>query len=370
MFHLYITLAYIIPNIYLFFRIKDLFISRAYRRWYIFLYLLMAAIYPLSERLSHQEPNLPMQLLSTISGYILPFYLYLFLSVLLFDLLLLLNLLFRLVPSDTRKTFSFRFYTLSAMIILSIAVVVAGAINLNTIRVSEYRVEVPRRHSKTDHLRVAFVADIHIQQNTSLRYIEQLVRKINALQPDLMLYGGDMTEGDRENETTEAIESVLRNIHAKYGVFGVTGNHEFYGGKEQGGFFRKAGITLLCDTMMRINNSIYLAGRYDQHFGRRKTITGLLGTEPPDLPVILLDHRPIELKKTSLTAVDVQFSGHTHHGQMFPINLITQCVYELSWGYKKIRKTHFFVTSGLRLWGPPVKTAGKSEIMQVDICFK
>jgi predicted MPP superfamily phosphohydrolase len=309
------------------------------------------------------------QALSAISGYLLPFFLYLFLCVLLFDLFLLLNLFFGFMSSETRKRYSFRFYTLSAMIIIPVAVVIAGAINLNTIRVSKYVVEVPRRNSNIDHLRVAFVADLHLQQNIRLQFIEQFVRKINALQPDLMLYGGDMTEGDRENETSETIESALKKIQAKYGVYGVTGNHEFYGGQEQGSFFRKAGITLLCDTIVRIDDSFYLAGRYDQHFRRRKTVNEILGSDSLDLPVILMDHRPTELQEVSLTGTDVQFSGHTHNGQLFPINLITGSMYELSWGYKKIRNTHFFVTSGLRLWGPPVKTAGKSEIMLVDILF-
>ena len=95
-----------------------------------------------------------------------------------------------------------------------------------------------------------------------------------------------------------------------------------------------------------------------------------MGSASPDLPIILMDHRPTELQEVSHTAVDVQFSGHTHNGQLFPINLLTHSIYELSWGYKKIRNTHFFVTSGLRLWGPPVKTAGKSEIMLVEILFK
>jgi predicted MPP superfamily phosphohydrolase len=369
MFHLYITLAYIIPNIYVFFRIKDLFISKGYRLRYILVYLLIAAIYPLTVGTSHRDMNILMQVLSTVSSFVLPFYLYLFMCVLLFDLFLLFNLLVRIIPYKTRKSFSFRFYTLSAMIILSIAVVVAGVINLNTIRVSKYRVDIPRRNAKADHLRVAFVADFHIQQNTRTRFVEQFVRKVNALQPDLMLYGGDMVEGDRENETTETIESAMRNIHAKYGAFGVPGNHEFYGGQEQGSFFRKAGITLLCDTIVRIDNSFYLAGRYDQHFGQRKTVNEILGNDSPDLPIILMDHRPTELQEASRTTADIQFSGHTHNGQMFPINLITRGVYELSWGYKKIRNTHFFVTSGLRLWGPPVKTAGKSEIMLVDIHF-
>jgi predicted MPP superfamily phosphohydrolase len=311
-----------------------------------------------------------MQVLSTVSGYILPFFLYLFLTILLFDLFLLINLRVRIVPPEIRKSLSFRFYTLTAMIILSISVVIAGAINLNIIRVSKYSVEFPRRHARIDHLRVAFVADFHIQQNIRLHFVEQFVRKINALQPDIMLYGGDMMEGDSENETTEAIESVIKNINAKYGSFGVTGNHEFYGGQEQGSFFRKAGITLLGDTIVRIDSAFYLAGRYDQHFGKRKTLNEMLAGVSADLPIILIDHRPTELQEVSRTAVNMQFSGHTHNGQLFPINLITRNIYELSWGYKKIRNTHFFVTSGLRLWGPPVKTAGKSEIMLVEIHFE
>jgi predicted MPP superfamily phosphohydrolase len=311
-----------------------------------------------------------MQMLSTFAGYIVPFFLYLFLSVLLFDLFLLLNLLIRIISSEKRKSYPFRFYTLASMIILSILIVAAGVINLNTIRVSKYYIEVPRRKAMIDHLRVAFVADFHIQQNTRLRYVEQFVRKVNAIHPDLMLYGGDIIDVDRENGNIINIESVLKKIHAKYGAFGVTGNHEFYRGQEQGRFFRKAGIELLCDTMVTIGNSFYLAGRNDQHFRNRKNVNEIIGSSAHVLPVILMDHRPNELQEVSRTAVDVQFSGHTHNGQMFPINLITRSIYELSWGYKKIRNTHFFVTSGLRLWGPPVKTAGKSEIMLVDIYFK
>jgi len=87
------------------------------------------------------------------------------------------------------------------------------------------------------------------------------------------------------------------------------------------------------------------------------------------LPVILLDHRPTELIETSKTVTDVQLSGHTHDGQMFPINLITRKVYLLSKGYMKIANTHFFVTSGIRQWRFPVRTTGKSEIMVIDIKF-
>jgi len=370
MFHLYITSAYIIPNIYVFFRIKDLFISKGYRLMFALFYILTATIYPITQLFSQRETNKLLQVLADVSGYILPFFLYLFLFIILFDLLLLINLLFRIVPSETRKSLSFRLYALSSIILLSVVIVIAGAINMNTIRISKYQIEVPRKLSMAAHLRVAFVSDFHIQQNTSQSFVEQFVRKVNALKPDIILYGGDMVEGDKENETTETIESAIRNIHTKYGSYGVIGNHEFYGGNEKGIFFRNAGIKLLCDTMVRIENSFYLAGRYDKHFRKRKAVNEIAGIDSNDLPIILLDHRPTELQEISRTEADIQFSGHTHNGQMFPINLITRSVYELSWGYKKIRNTHFFVSSGLRLWGPPVRTSGKSEIMLVDIYFK
>ena len=370
MFFFYISLAYIIPNIYLLFRIRQLFISKGYRNWYLLVYLLIAAIYPLFGRSAYEHMNFLSQVMYAISSYLLPFYLYLFLAVLLYDLFLLINLLAKIVPSETRKRFSFRWITLSVMILLSVSIVVAGAINLNTIRVSKYEIEVPRKNSRLDHLRVAFVADIHIQQNTSIRFIDQFVRKANALQPDVLLYGGDIVEGHREEGTTTAVESALNNVKTKYGSFAVLGNHESYGRKDQYSFFRRAEITLLRDTVIRIDSSFYLAGRYDQRYWQRKTANELLNRTTPDLPVLLMDHRPTELQEASLTATAVQFSGHTHNGQLFPLNYILNRMYELSWGYRKIRDTHFFVTSGLRLWGPPVKTAGKSEIILVDIRFK
>jgi predicted MPP superfamily phosphohydrolase len=369
MFHFYLTVAYILPNIYVFFRINYLFISKGHRLLYSGIYLLTAAIYPVSLILPEEGMGFFMKMLSVAGGYLLAFFLYLFLCIILYDLFLLLNLAFKLLSAKIRKSFSFRSYTLSIMILLSAIIVVAGAINLNTIRVSKYEIKVPRRDSDIDHLRIAFVSDLHLQQDTRPAFIEQFVRKVSALDPDLMLYGGDMTEGDSENESTEAVESMLKQINARYGVYGVTGNHEFYGGQGNASFFRKAGIILLCDTMLRIGNSFYLAGRYDQHYRKRKTAEEILGREPFDLPVIVVDHRPTELQEISLTGADVQFSGHTHNGQLFPFNLITSSIYELGWGYKKIRNTHFFVSSGLRLWGPPVKTAGKSEIMVVDIYF-
>ena len=370
MFHFYITLAYILPNIYVFFRIKNLFISKKYRRWYIVVYLLLAMIFPVAQNFLRHNSDFISQFFTTVAGYMLPFFLYLFLSALVFDLFLLINLIFKIVSVELRKSFSFRRAAFSSILFISAATVIGGVINLNTIRVSNYNIVVPKKNSDIENLRVAFVADFHIQQKTRLSYVRQFVRKVNALQPELILYGGDIVEGRGENATSVEIESALKSIQTKYGAFGVLGNHEFYAGQDDGIFFEQAGIMLLNDSIIRINDSFYLAGRYDEHFKNRKTVREVLGNNPADLPLILLDHRPTQLQEVSQTIVDAQFSGHTHNGQLFPLNYIIRQMYELSWGYKKTRNTHFFVTSGLRLWGPPVKTAGKSEIMLVDFRFK
>ena len=369
MFHLYLNLAYYLPLIYVFFRIKDNFISKPFRPLYSVVYLVLASVFPIAG-LHPSKGNGFMTLLSCVSDYLLPFFLYVFLAVLVFDLFLLIDLAVKITSREKRKSYRFRLYALSSILTISALIVGGGAINLNTIRVSEYQIEVPRKDSKLDHLRIAFVADAHIQQGFSLDFLQQYVRKVNLLNPDVLFYGGDLVEGGRLDGEMGKFESELRKIQPKYGSYAVPGNHEGYGRREPDNFFRNAGITLLKDSVIRIDSSFYLAGRYDQQFSRRKSIGNLIGSSPYDLPLILLDHHPTQLQEASLAPVDLQFSGHTHNGQLFPLNFIIHRMYELPWGYRKIRDTHFFVTSGLRLWGPPVKTAGKAEIMVVDIQFK
>jgi predicted MPP superfamily phosphohydrolase len=118
-----------------------------------------------------------------------------------------------------------------------------------------------------------------------------------------------------------------------------------------------------------VDSSFYLVGRNDSRDRNRKSLEILLGEIGDQYPVILVDHRPINLEMASQYPIDLQLSGHTHHGQLFPFNYITKKIYELSWGYKKIGYTHFLVSSGIQLWGPPVRTTGKSEIMLIQVHF-
>ena len=127
---------------------------------------------------------------------------------------------------------------------------------------------------------------------------------------------------------------------------------------------------MLRDEWVLVANSFYVVGRNDFRRRNRKSLEDLLKDMSQDLPVILLDHRPVEFDKVSKSRVGLQVSGHTHHGQLFPLNLLSEMNHELSWGYLRKGNTHFFVTCGIQLWGPQVRTAGVSEIMVIDVFFR
>jgi uncharacterized protein len=369
MFHTILTTAYLIPNIYLFLRIGTLFINKSHRLVYAFVYLFVAMIYPLTNFLAGEEAGFIGNIFDRISDYLLPFYLYVFLLVLLLDIFLLLNLLLKIVPFQKIKSEKFRRIGLPVIISISMLVVAAGIINFNTIRASEYSISIPAKSSGLKNLKIAFVADFHLNNKVSSHFVARFKRKIYEIKPDLMVFGGDLIEGDRGDGNLDSFARQIAKIVTKYGVYGVLGNHEHYSGQEKGSFYTDAGIKLLADTAIILNGSFTLAGRKDSHFADRKSLNDVIDLCVDSLPIFLVDHRPTEISEVSRSGADIQLSGHTHNGQLFPINFITRRVYPLSWGYRKIGNTHFFVTSGIRLWGPPVRTTGKSEIMVINISF-
>lgn len=366
-FHTMLFLAYALPGTYVFFRIMYLFINREYRLWYVLLYFLLSLVWPAANFM--QEGSSGSEFLSVVAEYLLPFYLYIFLLLLLFDIFLLINRIFKIIPPWKLRIPKVRKWSLASILLLSATIVTGGIINFKTIRASFYTINVPARSSGLKHLKIAFASDIHLQERTDIKFVKRIVDKIEEIKPDLMIFGGDIVEGEGDVRKTTQYLTMLRSIQAPYGVYTVLGNHEFYAGQSDGSFFDRAGMTVLCDSAVVIDNSFTLAGRCDSHLSSRKSVHDLLVSAPDSLPLILVDHRPTDFDRVIMTKADVQLSGHTHNGQLFPINLITRKVYELSWGYMKKRNTHFFVSSGASLWGPHVRTTGKSEIMVIDIDF-
>ena len=361
---------YTLPLIYVYVRIRARIESKKWRLWFTMIFILLVAASPVVEMLMH-TPGLPeMTIVLLIGYYTQPFLLYLFLLVLLFDILLGLNRLLKIVPGNILKGKKFRLSSLGLLFFLSFVIVLLGIINFNTIRVNQYSIEIPKKNSSLQHLRIAVAADFHISDQTRKGFMKDFVEKIQSVHPDIVLIPGDIAEGDRHDFNLEPFEHQFRKIRSKYGVFASPGNHEYYGRNISPDFFSSANIRMLRDEWVLIENSFYLAGRNDKHWRKRKSLEELLRGMSEDLPVILMDHRPVEFDIVSKSRVNIQVSGHTHHGQLFPLNIVSKIHHELSWGHLKKGNTYFFVTCGIQLWGPQVRTAGISEIMLIDVSFR
>ncbi len=369
MFFYYIFSAYLIPGIYLVFRINNLLIPKGKKLSFTLLFVLFFAAFPAAEILVDEDLSGHLIPLVIICFYTMPFMLYLFLLVLFFDGFLLLNLVFKWAPRGFINNGSFRKWGLITAISIPGLILMYGIINFNLIRVSEYSIDIPKKASKLENLSIAFISDFHVGDLTSIKFVERFVHKMESLEPDIILFGGDLLEGGHDNLRRSSAEKLFQQLDAPMGIYGVFGNHDRYGRQSSHDFYRKANIVQLHDSTVIVDSAFYLVGRKDERNRSRMTAKQILYTLSDRLPVIMLDHRPTDIDAISKSRVDLQFSGHTHHGQLFPFNLITSDMYKLSWGHKKFGNSHFFVSSGIQLWGPPVRTIAKSEIMLVHLNF-
>ena len=355
--------------VYAGFRIWTLIPQRLSKIFFLIVYVLLVLAFPLAERLSHTSGMEWADFLMIAGYFSLPLLLYLILSVIVLDLALGVARLTRLLSKETARSPGFRRIRLFLVLLVPVAVVIIGAVRNNHPQIHEYSVEVPKRSSEIRQLKIAFAADFHLRETTNQRLMDRFVERVNAASPDIVLIGGDVLEGDRQGERLDEFQAQFRRLKSKYGVYGVPGNHDLRHASART-FFDQAEIRLLQDAVEKIDNAFYLVGRNDQRLGSRKSINELLQKCDGTLPVIVLEHRPTDLDNVSQSGADLLLSGHTHNGQLFPLNFLTKRYYELSWGYMLKNRTHVFVTSGIQVWGPPVRTAGASEILIVNVSFR
>jgi predicted MPP superfamily phosphohydrolase len=355
--------------VYVYFSIRRFITSKTAKGIFTAFYILLLLAYPIAERLAHSSGD-GWKKYAIIAGYYsLPFLLYLTMAVILADLAIGAARLFKIISREAVRSARFKKACFSFLLAIPAFAVILGIMNYNYLRCREYTIEIPRKSSSINRLKIVFAADLHLGRITPDHFLEKFVAKVNAQRPDIILIGGDVLEGDQRDEDTGKFETQFRRLESKYGVYAVPGNHEGHRGSRSD-FFDRAGIRFLQDAVEKIDEAVYLAGRKDSRSRNRKSVDELLRNAPDDLPVILLAHRPIEFEEVSRSPVNIQLSGHTHNGQLFPVNFISRRIYELSWGYLKKRQTHFFVTSGVQLWGPQVRTAGASEILVIQVVFR
>lgn len=223
----------------------------------------------------------------------------------------------------------------------------------------------------TRPLKIVAISDVHLGYETDKRTLARYVDLINARHPDVVLIGGDLIDNDATPLFQTRMEEELSRIHAPMGIYMVPGNHEYISGiRDCERFIERTPITLLRDSVAVLPNGIQIAGRDDRSDKRRLTKAQLLSRLDRDKPILLLDHQPYELDQTESAGVDLQFSGHTHNGQVWPLNLLVSRLFEVGYGFKRKGESMIYVSSGLSLWGPPFRVGTDSELVEFNVTFK
>lgn len=254
----------------------------------------------------------------------------------------------------------------SAIIGIAVLLVLHSYLNSRRILITAYEVTTPK---KNIDFSIALVSDLHIDNcGLGLGRMFKIVEKINRLHPDFTVFAGDIIESTPEHFCNKNFASVLKNLNSKQANLAVVGNHEYYGGKieENIAALEKAGLTVLRDKEMTFGN-ISIIGRDDKFNRSRSTLPQMLKKTPQNNFILILDHNPIDLDHAVDNKADMQLSGHTHNGQMFPFNLIVKTVFKNGYGYKKIGNTHSIVSSGISTWGPSLRLGTKAEIVYIKI---
>lgn len=325
-----------------------------------------------------------------LSTYWIGIMLYSLLYVVLFDLL-------RLIAKHTKLKNTLLFSRGSVISIGSVVVACAvatclyGIFNARNIKVNEYSVTVNKSCGSDKHLKAVLVADLHMGYAIGVDHITNMVEKINQQDADIVIIAGDIFDNSYDGmDDPEGIKAQLKSIKSKYGVYAVYGNHDIdekilmgftfdWGGKQlhsekMTNFMKECNIKLINDESVLINDEFYLVGRRDTdkpgtEDGTRAKISELTKDLDKTKPIFVLSHEPDELQKTADAGADIDFSGHTHDGQLFPGNLTIGLFWENPCGMIKKDNMYSIVTSGVGVYGTFMRVGTDAEICSVDIDF-
>ncbi|MFQ0993077.1 metallophosphoesterase [Gilliamella apicola] len=245
-----------------------------------------------------------------------------------------------------------------------------------------YQVKIDKS-AKVNKLRIVQLSDIHINDMTSSDRIQHMVDRVNQLDADFIVITGDTLDRRLQPFTEKGFDKQFQQFKSKYGTYIIFGNHEYLNIKEENNHeqdiinaFKHANMKVLKDDVVHLDNvGITFIGRDDFSSSRydikRASLPDLMVFSNTNKPIILLDHQPHDLDEPANLGVDLMISGHTHAGQVFPINLIEKLIYKNNYGIYKNTKQHFtsIVSSGFGFWGPPIRLMTRSEIVVIDVTF-
>ena len=221
-----------------------------------------------------------------------------------------------------------------------------------------------------NRVRIVAVSDVHLGHATGKKALQRYVGKINSLNPDIILIGGDLIDNSVVPVEEQRMYEELSLLRAPMGIFMVPGNHEYISSRnlsEVKEFLKKTSVVLLRDSVVSLPGGLSLVGMDDRAVSRMSgEVYDRLRSEVGDNRSILLVHQPSLVVPEDSLGFDIQFSGHTHRGQIWPVTMLVDRMYEQSHGYRKWGNTHVIVSSGLSLWGPPFRIGTNSDLWVIN----
>lgn len=249
-----------------------------------------------------------------------------------------------------------------SVLVASLLMMIYGIYNANHPMVKTYNIDI--NHVLKKDIKIGMISDLHLGTIHGSKILDEVVGHANQLEIQLFILAGDIFDENTSEELKKKAYQTLSKIKTKYGVYYIEGNHDLLTEETKRGF-EQHGIHVLSDEVSLIDQTFYLIGRKDKRRDDlntpRKTLENLLAVTSKEYPIILVDHQPEDQKKAAKLGIDLQLSGHTHAGQIFPLNMFLQ------YGYYKKNNYQLIISSGYGVWGFSVRTAGRSEMVYIHV---
>ena len=303
------------------------------------------------------------------------FLFYMTLLWLIIDLLLYINrrkpFMGRYLNDNPRITGAIFFAVTTVSIV---AIMYMGSYRFRNPTVTKLEININKEAGEHSTLRIVAVSDLHLGYLINKQYATRYVDLINEQNPDIVLFVGDIIDAEMSPIIEQNMHEDFLRLNAPLGVYSCTGNHEYrYEADYKIDWLNaNAGIKMIRDSAVLIDSSFYVVGREDWIIPTRKDLKEILAEQNvnSELPIFVLNHTPNDLDEEMNNGADIALYGHTHDGQVFPFNILTRLMFEVSNGYKKKGDTNVYVSSGLGLSGPQYRIGTKSEIVVLDVTFK
>lgn len=215
-------------------------------------------------------------------------------------------------------------------------------------------------------MKIVAVSDVHLGEGTGRTKLRRYVDMINAQQPDVVLIAGDLIDNSVVPVVRDKMLDEMDRIDVP--IYLALGNHEYISDLAKvEALLNNSSVRLLRDSIATLPNGVQLVGRDDRSNRHREPLSALIEKTDTSHPIVVIDHQPYHLNEADSLGIDLQFSGHTHRGQVWPLNWLTDRIYEQSYGYRRWSHAHIYVSSGLSLWGPPFRIGTQSEIVVIRL---